>query len=344
MAWEEISNNRTSFNKSVIRVDERNGAFIFFSVFARQAEIKKKRFVCLYIDESSHQIAFEFKTTEVEGAYKVNFNKGSFSIRSRPCFSYDIVSRFANNGSGIFDAQKISNRWVISLGNEKVTDFSLSRWKLIKSANRKKDGFILTVNLGRLYFSKDFAKEVELGKKKYVLLSIDNQERKIGFNFFSEQNEANNLNSINGDESKGFYVSSKEVTDLVWVKGVDSTSFNDFTLSKEGNKWAAQLCPAFENSVSREETILIPPNAKGIYRYLSNKVVVYVGKGCIRRRLNEKKRKDWEFDEIQYSIIDDDFNRSKWEGYWISYYEENKGCLPKMNKIHGLRLNKKLVN
>lgn len=343
MSWEEINNERITYSEPVIRVDKKNSSFTFFSVLARQAEIEKKRFVRIYVDEKSPQISFEFSDTDHFGSYKVGVTNKYYSVRSQPSFKLNIVQEFANLDSGIFQAQKLSKRWVISLNNEKVTDFSLDRWKLIKSANRKKNGFVLSVNLGRLYFSKDFAKEAELEKKKFVSLKIDKIERKIGFEFYRE-NINGKLSQVNGSLESGFYVQNKNVNDLDWVKSVDSTTFNDFNLVKVQNIWVAQLCPAFENSVLREDIKNVPSEAKGIYRYLCKGEVVYVGRGWIRNRFNDKPRKGWDFDEIQYSVIEDDVNRSIWEDYWIKYYEEIDGRIPKLNKIYASRLNNKSEN
>lgn len=343
MSWEEINNERITYSTPVIRVDKKNASFIFFSVFARQAEIEKKRFLRIYVDEKSQQISFEFSDTEEVGSYKVSVTNNYYSVRSQPSFKLDIVQEFANFESGVFQAQKLSKRWVISLRNEKVTDFSSDRWKLIKSANRKKNGYVLTINNGRLNFSKDFAKEAELEKKKFVLLKFDKVERKIGFVFYRE-NIDGKLLQLNGNLSDGFYVQNKKVNDLEWVKSVNGTLFNDFNLLKVENTWVAQLCPAFEISVLREDIDNIPTNAKGIYRYLCNGEVVYVGRGWIRNRFNDTSRIEWEFDEIQYSVIEDEVKRSEWEDYWIKYYEELEGRIPKLNKIYASRLNKKSEN
>jgi hypothetical protein len=343
MAWEDIKSGSRTSSKSVIRVDKKTGGFIFSSVFARQAEIEKKSFVRIYVDESSNQIAFEFSESEEDGSYKVSISKKYFSVRSKPCFNLEVVQQFSNAHTDVFHAQKLSKRWVIALNNEKVSNHSPERWKLVKSANRKKNGFVLTVNLGRLYFSKDFSKEAEIEKKKFVQLKIDNIERKLGFVFYPE-NKDDKFLTVNSSIDSGFYVQKKDVNDLEWVKTVDSTPYNDFKIVKEANIWVAQLCPAFEHSVLREDYLNIPSEAKGIYRYLHKGEVVYVGKGWIRNRFNAKPRKDWEFDEIQYSIIEDETNRSTWEEYWINFYEEMDGRLPKLNKIHGLRLNRKSEN
>ena len=90
-----------------------------------------------------------------------------------------------------------------------------------------------------------------------------------------------------------------------WIKGVtllENAADRAFPLKQVGNKreWIATLCPSFEFSVSRNDHLRIPPDSAGIYRYMDDNKIVYIGKGVIRSRYNETGRSDWQFDLIQF--------------------------------------------
>lgn len=94
--------------------------------------------------------------------------------------------------------------------------------------------------------------------------------------------------------------------------------------------------PAFEYEVKRENYLKIPQNACGIYRYINGKDIVYIGKGNVRNRLNEPTRKEWIFDTIQYSLIEDNNSQLEWESFWITRFKtENDDRLPSYNLISG---------
>jgi hypothetical protein len=94
--------------------------------------------------------------------------------------------------------------------------------------------------------------------------------------------------------------------------------------------------PSFETRVNRSDATRINFGDKGIYRYLKNTQIVYIGKGNVRDRLNEQQREDWDFDIIEYSIIEKQDEQFEWENYWIEKYkEENEGFLPTYNLISG---------
>jgi hypothetical protein len=81
----------------------------------------------------------------------------------------------------------------------------------------------------------------------------------------------------------------------------------------------------------------VPSGTFGIYRYKNNNEVVYIGMGDIRKRLSSPERKDWEFDNVEYSKVENEGKRKEWETYWIDRFsEENGKRLPVYNKIGGI--------
>jgi len=49
------------------------------------------------------------------------------------------------------------------------------------------------------------------------------------------------------------------------------------------------------------------------------------------------QRKDWDFDAIEYSKVDNPDQQVKWEHYWIERYkDEHNGKRPFYNKVSGI--------
>jgi hypothetical protein len=95
-----------------------------------------------------------------------------------------------------------------------------------------------------------------------------------------------------------------------------------------------QICPAFENKKPRDGEI---PNKGGIYRYKRAGETVYIGRGNIAERAREPQRKEWDFDLVEYSLVTNPDEQTKWEYYWIERYKEEEGRLPIYNKISGAK-------
>ena len=164
---------------------------------------------------------------------------------------------------------------------------------------------------------------------------IDEENRKIGFEFNSEETDYSFKVILN--KTKGNYSQSTELFSKKWIKKVStSKKINRFKPIKDGKKYVITLIPIFELKVDRNEYQNIPIGTFGIYRYLDNNKTVYIGKGDIRRRLNELQRKDWKFDTIEYSIIEDHKSQFEWESFWIERFKsENYDKLPAYNLISG---------
>ena len=103
--------------------------------------------------------------------------------------------------------------------------------------------------------------------------------------------------------------------------------------------WFIRLVPAFEESVVPSQVGSLGLDTKGIYRYLSDGEVVYIGKGIIRDRYQaEPQRASWRISRIEYSIIEDDQEALEWEAWWIDRFrKENNGHRPRYNRIDGVR-------
>ena len=123
-----------------------------------------------------------------------------------------------------------------------------------------------------------------------------------------------------------------------WVQSVTKLAPKSrrFPVRKEGKLWVIQLCPAFEEQRARESAD-IPSDASGVYRYVRESgEVVYIGRGQIKSRLADPQRVDWDFDRVEYSLVANPDDQVKWETYWLDKFkQENKGKLPRYNKVSG---------
>ena len=100
--------------------------------------------------------------------------------------------------------------------------------------------------------------------------------------------------------------------------------------------WYIPLAPAFEYR-SRDAHNL--DDAKAIYRLAFNGNVQYIGEtNNLSRRINEHlKQEEIKFDEIQYSILNNqsDDERKKWESFHLELFVKEHGLLPPHNRIRG---------
>lgn len=208
-------------------------------------------------------------------------------------------------------------------------------WIKIKRTMPTSDEPIISLNNNRFSYNVIFYKIAELTKFNYVNYFLDYENRKIGFEFTTEEN-ADSFKIIKND-TKGHYSQSTEIFKILWILKVSKEkSICRFRPIRDGKKWVITLIPAFDNIVKRSDYLRIKPDVKGIYRYLSQDKIVYIGKGNIRDRLNEPQRKDWNFDIIEYSIIENVDEQFEWESFWIETYKnENDGYFPSYNLIAG---------
>jgi excinuclease UvrABC nuclease subunit len=97
--------------------------------------------------------------------------------------------------------------------------------------------------------------------------------------------------------------------------------------------WEAVLIPVFDRDVKT-----IPPmnDDIGVYRYLFDNQVVYIGQGNIKQRLASLERRDWVFDKIEYFLTQDGAEAITLEALYLEDFKKEYKRLPMFNKISGL--------
>lgn len=208
-------------------------------------------------------------------------------------------------------------------------------WVKIKKSFFSTDEPLITITSNRFSFNNAFSKIVELEKNQYVTYYFDEDNRKIAFEF--KNSEDADCFKVIVNKAKGNYSQSKELFSVNWIQKIcQQKGINRFKPFKEGKKYVIILMPVFENSVLKIDYLKIPASTSGIYRYIDNGNIVYIGKGNVRDRLCQLPRNEWKFDTIEYSIILDNESQYEWESYWINNFKvNNQNCFPSYNLISG---------
>jgi len=190
-------------------------------------------------------------------------------------------------------------------------------------------------------FNSTFVKESELRKYNRVKVYVDEENYQVGFEFHNDESDSNSRTLQFGQNTAS--IKASEIFNKIgFLKKIEQQANLDdrrfpVKFDKAEKLYVINLRPSFEQEETNTNINKIPRNISGIYRYLRDDQIVYIGKGRIRDRLDSPERKNWEFDEIQYSIVNDENKCTEWETYWIDKYKkDNKGKLPIYNKIEGV--------
>jgi len=201
------------------------------------------------------------------------------------------------------------------------------------------DSPFISITETHFRFNALFGRQASLDSSYRVTIFEDEQNRRLGFEFHKEQRPGSFALSSRKDKYAGLFCSNQGIVPKrSWLASVAKQSGKNrrFTPKKEGNRWVIQLCPAFEIKKARESQDLSSEDV-GIYRYLrENGDIVYIGRGPIKARLQSPERKDWDFDDIEYSIVPNPDEQVKWEDYWIERFKaDNDGKKPFYNMVSG---------
>jgi hypothetical protein len=212
----------------------------------------------------------------------------------------------------------------------------------------------VTINPSGLYFGAKFMRNNNLQKMLSVsFLQDDEDSYWLGFVFKEEEGADNSLSLLRttrSHTSAGRSLKAMELfTRMPILQEICKNSLRKDRIfeprfNKEFGCYYILLRPSFELKVKADNDKNIPSGAKGIYQYLdSNGEIIYIGKGVIKERLRAK-RGDWGIVEIQYSIMSNDDDAFKWEGYYLDKFKIHTGRLPHFNRINGHHSNDHIVN
>lgn len=206
-----------------------------------------------------------------------------------------------------------------------------------KDSQKRNDLPQVSIRVDTLAFNAAFTNKAQLAKYRKVTILVDEEDYKLGFKFHNQEDDTNSLTLYSDGISKSNRVVSARqlMNDYKWIAAISKFPLilnKRFTADWNNieQMWIISLCPTFENTISSESEL---QGVTGIYRYKQGDEIVYIGKGNIRSRINSPERTDWHFETIEYSIIKDVSDQSKWESYWLDRHANQFGQLPFYNKI-----------
>lgn len=334
--WKQVSNgsnkvedvaiilNSTSKNNDRIRYTEK---------LASRAKLSVNKFVKIFYDDKNLRVGFKFYPDEVEGSYVIKGDsERGWTTNGNELLKISTVLNAIGDQKKSFKADLKGGFRVINLKEKNTETLKNFKWVEVNSADTESKTSSITIGKEFLYFSALFVDDAKIETKKFVKVSFDDDLKKIKFKFFKD--EQNGTIKVRGNRKGSFYIAGNAIYGREWIKAIAESSENRFEVKGNSENWYVSIAPAFENKVSRVDEDQISYKVSGIYRYLNNGEVVYIGKGMIRRRLNQPDRKDWKFDTIEYSEVKKE-TQNKWEKFWIESFENQTGKLPRENKIHG---------
>lgn len=210
-------------------------------------------------------------------------------------------------------------------------------WVKVKRLRPASDEAEVIIKHNRITFNVVLDRLAELDKFSYVCIYSDDENRRLGFKFLKKKEDSDAF-KLSRAGSRGCWCYSSDLFSKNWVrKAAQNSDLNRFACAKDEGMWTITLIPSFETSVTRSETYKVGSSVLGIYRYMNaNGEVVYIGKGNIKARISDKKRDDWNFETVEYSIIPDDKEALAWERFYLDKFKnDNGGDLPLYNKING---------
>ncbi len=201
------------------------------------------------------------------------------------------------------------------------------------------------IRKSQLGFNAAFVRVAKIKDFKFVGIGLDEENYIITFKFHSEEGRRDSLTlfsdnkitkntrAISAAQLKSQYPIINAISQL---KDKVDRQFKVIKDTGDKSLWIASLCPAFETKIGSNSK----PNSDvlGIYRYKrSDGEIVYIGKGRILSRINSPDRKEWDFDVIEYSVVHDSNDRSKWESYWLEKFVQQNNRMPIYNQLKGKR-------
>lgn len=190
---------------------------------------------------------------------------------------------------------------------------------------------------GNLAVSADFVRMASIGDCTHASLFLAPDGLRMAIQFHSDEtdNDSFILARDGGNKSS--------LNRLISAKALLAQSPVASALAREGGsacrlparkvdgRWVIDLAPCFERTLSQSGEITV--GATGIYRYRNGNDTVYIGRGNLRDRLSQADRRGWDFDRIEYSIINDDAVERRWESFWLDEFRRAHNRWPTYNKI-----------
>jgi len=213
----------------------------------------------------------------------------------------------------------------------------MTNWIQQKPIYEISEECIATVIKGGLRLNAIFGKAI--GDNKGVEVFFDDSGRKVALRFISEPtSETFTVGTDGGGKARntnGKMIGCGSVikaNPILLEMAVGSKEKSRVKFINVDDKWEATLIPVF----NLDAKLTSPKDGDvGVYRYLFDGQVVYIGQGNIKQRLAAEERKTWVFDKIDYFLTKDSAEAILLETLYIEDYKKEYKRLPMFNKVSG---------
>jgi len=221
----------------------------------------------------------------------------------------------------------------------------MTTWIQQRNGTDKSD--LCTISVRKMGFGINaiFYRLADLDKYLFASIFLSEDKSKIAIEFHEEKKEGcYYIGSDGGGKSRVRLKSNKNRfiacgnvirSNPVLNQLSKTTGSQKLVVSKEDGYWVARITPAFIYEIGVDNP---KDDEIGVYRYLLNDEIVYIGKGQIKKRVSSPERKEWEFEKIQYSVLKTDDDCVIYESNLLNEHVKLFGSLPKYNRILGVKI------
>jgi hypothetical protein len=217
--------------------------------------------------------------------------------------------------------------------------------KFIRTDGQSSDArAYVTLRRAAIAFNAHFVRANKLTDMTRVTIYCDPSQYRVGFRFHSDSADQNSF-ALTGDGGhRGGDSRAVQVNSLMkrhrWLSAAARSSAASRTHYQPewraaDGLWVINVRPSFETHAASANDI--EPGICGIYRYIADGRVVYIGRGDIRARTSSPERAQWVIDAIEFSEVEDSDEQAKWEASWLDEHRNESGTLPLYNRIGGKR-------
>ena len=173
-------------------------------------------------------------------------------------------------------------------------------------------------------------KDDDYSKANNLYIILTNEEIENGGNILPLTHPQRNMGTIR------YFVACKELIDRVprfdTMRCSSSRSERRlFVKQLQEDIFQVVIEANFENEVQDYKDL---PKKGGVYRYLKDGTVVEIGSSNnLRLRATQHKKDNLDFDQVQFSVIEDKIERLKVERKHLSAFKSKYGAFPKYNKM-----------
>jgi len=198
---------------------------------------------------------------------------------------------------------------------------------------------IRTLGIG---LSSNLIKEANAEHYEYAEVFLSEDKSKLAIKFTEKSNDAYKVTQDGGSKERkrvtkslnrfiacGNVIRSSNVLKQLSERNVTEKIF----AKKIDDLWVINLTPCF---LYNTKNYPLAYDDIGVYRYILNDEVVYIGRGKIKQRICSPERCEWVYDDIEFMITSDKASVIIEENL-LQEFKDINGELPLYNKILGCK-------